>query len=884
MRTKEIRDAFLAFFREKEHLILPSFSLVPERDPSLLLIGAGMAPLKPYFTGEKAPLSPRIATCQKCIRTPDIEKVGKTSRHATFFEMLGNFSFGNYFKEETIKWAWELVTDVYKLPKERLWISVYEDDDEAFTIWNKKINIPSERIVRLGKEDNFWEIGLGPCGPCSEIYYDLGAEYDCGFSCCKPGCDCDRYLEIWNLVFTQFSREKSGELLSLAQKNIDTGAGLERLATVLQGVSSIYETDTVKPLLDYFIRLSSQEYGADLSADVSLRIVTEHMRTVTFLIADGVMPSNEGRGYILRRILRRAVRHGHLLGLKEPFLYLAVPEVVSTLGDFYVELCEKQDYIQQIIKLEEIRFQETLSQGMEILEERTNALQEMGEKMLPGATAFKLYDTFGFPLDLTREILAEKGLKVDEPAFERALQEQRERARSARLKQSVSFDFGKEGSSFASPGELVTHFSGYDSLDIETEVIALVSGGKRKDKVTAGTQETVHLFLEQTPFYAERGGQVGDIGIIQGDGVKFKVKDTKLTAAGQFVHEGELVSGEISVGDTVRAMVEVQHREKVRRSHTATHLLHQALRDILGKHVTQAGSLVAPDRLRFDFPHFTSLSEDGLQQLEELVNSRIWDNLPVELSHISRDEALKMGAIALFEDKYSDKVRVVKVDNYSIELCGGTHVCSTGAIGIFIIVSETGIGAGLRRIEALTGKEAYRFLINRGEKLDSMAKILKTSPEQAAKKLEDLLKEHKELQKQCHDMQQRSISLQVADLLSQAEEKEGITLLSAKADVEGMDALRSLADQLKERLSSGVIVLGAIKDKKVFLVTAVSGDLVGRGLHAGRLIGKIAKIVGGGGGGRPEMAEAGGKNPGALAQALVESHAIIKEQIARQAG
>ncbi|NLC51045.1 MAG: alanine--tRNA ligase [Firmicutes bacterium] len=884
MRTKEIREAFLSFFEEKGHLILPSFSLVPQRDSSLLLIGAGMAPLKPYFTQEKTPPKKRIATCQKCVRTADIERVGVTSRHATFFEMLGNFSFGDYFKEEAIQWAWELVTTVFKLPQERLWASVYEEDDEAFNIWREKVNLPAERIVRLGKEDNFWEIGTGPCGPCSEIYFDLGPEYGCGCPDCQPGCDCDRYLEIWNLVFTQFNRKEAGDLEPLAQKNIDTGAGLERLAIVLQGVGSLYEIDSVKPLLDYFVNLSAQKYGVDPKKDVSLCILTEHMRTITFLVADGVMPSNEGRGYVLRRILRRAVRHGHLLGLNEPFLYKAVDQVSSLLGDTYTELYERQDYIQQVIKLEEVRFQETLGQGMEILEEAIAKLHRQNEKILPGEEAFKLYDTFGFPLDLPREILEENNLSVDESAFEAALQEQRERTRSARAKQGASFS--GEDNVFSVFSELKTEFCGYDKLTEETQVLAILANGKKKDRISARNgDEEIYIFLARTPFDAESGGQVGDQGLIFKEGMEFKVQDTKLTPAGQYVHKGILISGELAVGDKVTAKVNSSRRKSIRRSHTAIHLIHQSLRDLFGNHISQAGSLVAPDRLRFDFTHFAPLTEDELRTLEELINKKIWDNLPVKVLQTSLDNALDIGAIAIFEEKYLEQVRVVNIGDYSVELCGGTHVSATGEIGLLKIVSEGGIGTGLRRIEAVTGEEAYRFFIKVFEKLDNFAEKLKVSVEQVEKKLDDLLQEHRELQKQYQKLRQKQISFQVEKLLSEVKQITGeIPLLSTKVNVDDIDGLRILADRLRERFTTGVIVLGAAKDGKVFFVTTVSKDLQEKGLHAGKLIGEVAKIVGGGGGGRPDMAQAGGKKPEALRIALMEVPKIIERQLAKQVG
>ena len=675
MLSKDIRSTFLNFFEGKDHLVLPSFSLIPQNDPTLLLIGAGMAPLKPYFTGEKKPPHPRIATCQKCVRTPDIERVGRTSRHATFFEMLGNFSFGDYFKEEAITWAWELMTTGYKLPEDKLYVSIYQDDDEAFEIWHKKIGLSPERITRLGKEDNFWEIGQGPCGPCSEIYYDLGPEHGCGRPDCAVGCDCDRYLEVWNLVFTQFNRTEDGEYLPLKQKNIDTGMGLERLALVLQNVNNLFEIDTVRPILNFFCQATDQVYGKNNNVDVSLRILTEHLRGITFLIGDGVLPGNEGRGYVLRRLLRRAVRHGKILGVNEPFLHQAVKIVVKEYGDFYQELVRNNTYIEDVVRLEEERFHETLEQGMKILTELVQTAGSNG--VVAGKDAFKLYDTYGFPIELTKEILAENKLTLDEEGFQAALEEQRQRARSARSANT----FGSEEQSYQLLKDFTTDFVGYEALGANTKILAILKNGELLEKASAESE--VEIVLKATPFYGERGGQIGDTGVIKTEKATFKVSATIVTADDVVVHRGMLVSGTLSVGDAVQAEVHTARRNDICRNHTATHILHKTLQEVLGEHVKQAGSLVAPDRLRFDFNHLSALTAEQLKEIEARVNDIILGNFPVKVTFTGLEEAKEMGATALFEEKYGDAVRIVRVGDYSMELCGGTHVDSTGEIGLF---------------------------------------------------------------------------------------------------------------------------------------------------------------------------------------------------------
>ena len=874
MHSSDIRSTYLDFFTGKGHLVLPSFSLVPQDDPSLLLVGAGMAPLKPYFTGERKPPHNRVATCQKCVRASDIEQVGKTGRHATFFEMLGNFSFGDYFKEETIAWAWELVRDVFHLPAERLWISIYLDDDESFEIWNERIGIPAGRIVRLGKEDNFWEIGLGPCGPCSEIYYDLGPELGCGEENCLPGCECDRYLEIWNLVFTQFNREADGSLTTLKQKNIDTGAGLERLATALQGVGSFYETDLFRPLCEHFASLATRS-GGSATGDAPIRTIAEHARGAVFLAADGVLPSNEGRGYILRRLIRRAARYGRLVGIEQSFLTGAMPLLVEMMGRFYPELAERRSFITRVIENEESRFQETLAGGMEILEEYIQNLAAKGESIFPGEMAFKLYDTYGFPPDLTAEILSEEGIALDREAFERSLEGQRQRARAAR-----AISKSEERSGYYDKAEkLETIFTGYERLKEESAIQLLLVGGEAREK--AGEGETVELFLERTPFYAEAGGQVGDQGVIESAGGRALVTRVFFTPTGQIVHEGKVEQGSLRQGDPVTAQVEPLGRRGICRSHTATHLLHRALKDHLGEHASQAGSLVNSDRLRFDFVHFDALSAEEEKQIEETVNRQIMENHAVAAEQMSLSEARSSGAVALFDERYEEgPVRVISLGGYSKELCGGTHVAATGEIGSFRIISQEGIGSGLRRIEACTGLEAYRRAAGDRSMKEGLAALLRVTPEQVPDKVNELLEENRALDRSCRELKEKLRGHDAGELLSSVVKVAGTNLLAAAVDAESFDDLRLIADQVKNDLSTVVSVLGAVHEGKVMLVAAVTADLVDRGLRADRLIKEIAALVGGGGGGRAAMAQAGGKNPAALPDALKS----VKEAVKRQLG
>ncbi|UNC92592.1 alanine--tRNA ligase [Candidatus Contubernalis alkaliaceticus] len=871
MKTKEIREKFLNFFKNKDHLVLPSYSLIPQDDPTLLLIGAGMAPLKPYFTGEKKPPHPRVTTCQKCVRTPDIERVGKTARHATFFEMLGNFSFGDYFKEEAIQWAWELVTEVYHLPEKKLYVSVYQEDDEAYDIWHKIMGLPESKIFRLGKEDNFWEIGQGPCGPCSEIYYDLGFEFGCGRPDCQVGCDCDRFVEIWNLVFTQFNCDSGGSYLPLSQKNIDTGAGLERMAMALQNVPTFYEIDIIKPILDYFVRLTGVRYGENSREDISLRILTEHLRSLTFMVVDGIQPSNEGRGYVLRRMIRRAVRHGRLLGLEDLFLFEAVPMICEVMGDVYQELKEREDYIVKVVQLEEERFRETLEQGLTMLSTYLIDLQRDGEKELPGDVAFKLYDTFGFPLDLTREILEEKGLGVDEKGFKVQLELQRERARSAREK----MDAGEAKANLEPFKDQRVEFIGFDTLETKSRIAAIYNGDVIVDKAEEGQEVT--LILDKTPFYAESGGQVGDQGTITTESALVEIQDTKLGTYDLFLHRARVIRGEIYTGEKVKALVDSNKRGLICRNHTVTHLLHRALKEVLGEHVNQAGSLVAPQRLRFDFTHFASLSQDEVKKIEEIVNKHIWKNLKVDTQETTLQAARESGAMALFEGKYEDKVRMVSIDNYSLELCGGTHVKHTGDIGLFKILSESGIGTGLRRIEALSGPGAYHYLSEKEEILTRGSVALKTKEENFLPRLETLIQSYNEMVKENQNLRSKLASQKVDELLDKAVQVKGVPVLAAQVNVTEMEQLRSMADQLKDKMGSGVVVLGSVKGEKVLLVAAVTADLVKKGLHAGKIVGEAAKQTGGGGGGRPDMAQAGGKEKDKLPSALKQAAVMVEK-------
>ncbi|WP_286151815.1 alanine--tRNA ligase, partial [Sporofaciens musculi] len=842
--VNELRRMFLDFFESKEHLKMKSFSLVPHNDKSLLLINSGMAPLKPYFTGQEIPPKRRVATCQKCIRTGDIENVGKTARHGTFFEMLGNFSFGDYFKREAIHWTWEFLTEVVGLDPDRLYPSVYLEDDEAWEIWNKEIGIAPERIFRFGKEDNFWEHGAGPCGPCSEVYYDRGEAYGCGKADCRVGCDCDRYMEIWNNVFTQFDNDGNNHYTELEQKNIDTGMGLERLACIVQDVDSMFDIDTIKALRTHVCELAGVEYGKDADTDVSIRVITDHIRSVTFMISDGIMPSNEGRGYVLRRLLRRACRHGRILNIQGEFLVKLAQTVIEGSRDGYPELEEKKEIIFKMVAKEEEQFSKTIDQGLSILADMVKEMASKGVKTLKGQSAFKLYDTYGFPLDLTREILEEKGMSVDEEGFQKAMDLQRETARGAR---AVTNYMGADVTVYESiDPAITTEFVGYDKLTCDSKVTVLTTDTEIADALLEGERGTI--FVEQTPFYATSGGQEADRGMITtGDG-EFKVEDVVKLLGGKFGHIGHVTRGMIKAGDTVTLKVDPKNRSLSANNHSATHLLHKALRMVLGNHVEQAGSSVNADRLRFDFTHFSALTPEELGRVEEIVNEQIRKSLTVKAENMPIEEARKTGAAALFGEKYGDIVRVVSMGDFSIEFCGGTHVGNTGAILAFKILFETGVAAGVRRIEALTAKGLMDYYHELENKLLEAAKLIKARPDNLAEKVSHLLSENKALHSELESLKSKLAKDAAKDILSQVTDVKGVKLLAAKVEGVDMNGLRDLGDQLKEKMGEGVILLASAAEGKVSLMAMATKEAMDRGAHAGNLIKAAAALVGGGGG------------------------------------
>lgn len=870
----EIRKEFLDFFEEKEHLVAPSFSLIPKNDKSLLLIGAGMAPLKKYFTGELVPPSKRMTTCQKCIRTGDIDNVGRTARHATFFEMLGNFSFGDYFKKEVISWAWEFLTVNMGLPKDKLWVSVYLDDNEAYEIWSKEIGIPAERIVRLGKKDNFWELEVGPSGPCSEIHIDRGEKYGCGHEDCKPGCDCDRFLEIWNLVFTQFDKDEQGVYHPLANPNIDTGMGLERITTVMEGVDTIFDIAAIREIIEKIESIASVKYGINPKTDVSIRVMTDHCRAMTFLVSDGVLPSNEGRGYVLRRLIRRAARHGKLLGIERSFLNEIVDVVINSWKVEYSELKTREEQIKKIIKAEEDKFQETIHQGISILEDYIDEMHSNGETILNGEMAFKLYDTYGFPLDLTKEILEEKGMSVDEDSFNRKMQEQKERARKAR-------DEGDSGWTTGSDQDIIegldTIFRGYEKTNIQSEITGTFIDNEKVSELVSG-QEGI-IVLSESPFYGESGGQVGDTGVIENSDFKAIVLDTKHTKGNHLIHIVKIENGTARVGANVTASVDNNRRNSIRRNHSATHLLHRALKDVLGEHVNQAGSIVTPNRLRFDFTHFEAVSTDELKKVEKIVNSKIFEALEVITIETTLKEAQNMGVVGLFEDKYGDVVRVLKMGDYSKELCGGTHVINTGNIGMFKIISESSIASGVRRIEAITGESVYNYINQMEDDINQLSNTLRTNKNNLVEKAINLTDEIKEKEKEIESLKSKMASSIADEILESKIDIEGISLITYKVDNMDMNSLRNLGDEIKNRLENGVLVLSSVKDDKLSFVGMVTKDLVAKGIHAGNIIREVAKTTGGGGGGRPDMAQAGGKDITKVDEALNLVANIIKSQI-----
>ena len=871
----ELRQMFLDFFESKGHLVKSSYSLVPHNDNSLLLINAGMAPLKPYFTGQEVPPRTRMATCQKCIRTGDIENIGKTARHGTFFEMLGNFSFGDYFKHEAIHWSWEFLTEVVGLEADRLYPSVYLEDDEAFDIWNKEMGIPKDRIFKFGKEDNFWEHGAGPCGPCSEIYYDRGEKYGCGKPDCTVGCECDRYIEIWNNVFTQFENDGKGNYTTLKQKNIDTGMGLERLATVVQDVDSIFDVDTIKALRDKVCEISGKEYKKEYKWDVSIRIITDHIRSATFMISDGIMPSNEGRGYVLRRLIRRAARHGRLLGIDGMFLSDLSETVIESSKDGYPELEEKKNMIFKVLTEEENKFNKTIDTGLNILAEMEAKISEEGNKTLSGDDAFKLYDTYGFPLDLTKEILEEKGFSVDEEGFKKAMEVQREKARNAR--KTTNYMGADETVYESLDKNLTSKFVGYDKLENESEITALTTEKEVVQALAEGDNGTI--LVNETPFYATMGGQTGDKGIIETANGKFKVVDTIKLHGSMIGHVGYVVEGMVQVGDKVALKVYSANREAIAKNHSATHLLQKALKLVLGEHVEQAGSYVDAERLRFDFTHFQAMTKEEIAKVESIVNEQIANGLDVVTKEMTLEEAKKTGAMALFGEKYGDTVRVVSMGDFSVELCGGTHVSNTKEISYLKVISEAGISAGVRRIEALTGNGLIKHFEEMEKLLNEAAKAAKSDAHNLTKKIHSLNDEIKSLSSENEKLKAKLANESVGDALDNVVEVKGVKLLATKvADVD-MNGLRNLGDQLKEKMGGGVVVIVSTTNDKTNVIVMADDDAISKGAHAGNMIKEIAKCVGGGGGGRPNMAQAGGKNPAGADMAIEKAKEILESQL-----
>ena len=871
----ELRKMYLDFFESKGHLVMKSFSLIPQNDKSLLLINAGMAPLKPYFTGQEIPPRRRVTTCQKCIRTGDIENVGKTARHGPFFEMLGNFSFGDYFKHEAIAWSWEFLTKTLEIPADRLYPSVYQDDDEAFNIWNKEIGVDKDRIFRFGKEDNFWEHGAGPCGPCSEIYYDRGEKYGCGKPGCTVGCDCDRYIEIWNNVFTQFNNDGNGNYEELENKNIDTGMGLERLATVMQDVDSIFDVDTIKAIRDEVCKYANVEYETEYKKDVSIRVITDHIRSVTFMVSDGIMPSNEGRGYVLRRLLRRAARHGRLLGIKGAFLAKLSEVVIRESKDGYPELADKKDYILKLIATEEENFNKTIDQGLSILNDMMAEMEAEKKTVLSGENTFKLYDTYGFPIDLTIEILEEKGFTVDEEGFKEAMEVQRQKARDAREETNY---MGADVTIYQSiDAAIESKFVGYHDLTHDSKVTVLTTADALVDELKEGMEGTI--LVEETPFYATMGGQVADTGVIRTANAEFVVEDTIKLQGTKIGHVGKMTKGSIKVGETVTLAVDEARRNLIANNHSATHLMQKALRMVLGNHVEQAGSLVDPDKLRFDFTHFSPMTPEEIAKVEEIVNQEIQNGLDVVTNEMTIDEAKKTGAMALFGEKYGDTVRVVQMGDFSSELCGGTHVKNTSNISAFKIVSESGVAAGVRRIEALTGAGLIAHFNQVEETLKEAAALLKVSPADVVKRITALQEEVKTLSKENDKLKAKIAKAAAGDVTSEAEDVNGIKVLVKALSGVDMNGMRDLGDEAKQKLGEAVILYATENDGKVNLMATATEGAIKKGAHAGNLIKEVASLVGGGGGGRPNMAQAGGKNPAGIPDALKKAKEVIISQI-----
>ncbi|MFV0496751.1 MAG: alanine--tRNA ligase [Candidatus Fimivivens sp.] len=875
----ELRSKFLNFFESKGHALLPSAPLVPRDDNSLLLINSGMAPLKKYFTGMETPPKKRATSCQKCIRTPDIENVGKTARHGTYFEMLGNFSFGDYFKQEATTWAWEFLTTELQIPKELLWITIYEEDDEAKDIWINAVGVPPDRIVRMGKADNFWEIGSGPCGPCSELYFDRGEKHGCGAPDCRVGCDCDRYIEIWNLVFTQFNSDGHGNYTPLDHPNIDTGMGLERLACVMQGVDNLFEVDTVQHIMDHISKIAGVTYKDTAKTDVSLRVITDHVRSTTMMIGDGVVPSNEGRGYVLRRLLRRAARHGRLLGITEPFLYRVVDTVIEQNKVAYPGLSDARDYIIKVVKMEEERFSHTIDAGMELLAsiiDRMDIDAMNPQRILPGELAFKLYDTFGFPVDLTREILEEKQIGLDENAFKKLMAEQRDRARKARENMG---DTSWEDDVLAHL-DSKTDFVGYTTNDIKCKVVAIVADGTLADAV--GTDDRATIVLDATPFYAESGGQVGDAGIISDGKAIFHVHDCKKSPTGQFLHIGEMIKGSLLTGSEVTAVVPKPRRHAIMRNHTAAHLLQFALREVLGSHVHQAGQLVDSDYCRFDFTHFASVTPEELTQIETLVNDMIFSALPIAIAEMSQDEAKQKGAIALFSEKYGNTVRVVDIDGRAIELCGGTHVDNTAKLGIFKILKESSVAAGVRRIEAITGSGVLDYVNQLQTQITSAAELLKIGTgADLAGKIGALQSELKAKDREIDSMSQRLAASQIKSLFKNAKDVDGIQVVTASFNNMTPDALRALGDKVKENAQPVMAVFTCATGAKASVLAVASKAAVQKGAHSGKLIKSLTTMVSGSGGGKPDSAMGGAPDIAKLNEAISQVEPLLKDMLAK---
>lgn len=868
--VNELRRKYLEFFESKGHLKMNSFSLVPQNDNSLLLINAGMAPLKPYFTGQEIPPRRRVTTCQKCIRTGDIDNVGKTARHLTFFEMLGNFSFGDYFKHEAINWSWEFLTKVIGMEEDRLYPSIYADDDEAFNIWTKEVGVPAERITRFYRDengdcDNFWEHGAGPCGPCSEIYYDRGIKYGCGKPDCKVGCDCDRFMEVWNNVFTQFESDGHHHYTELKQKNIDTGMGLERLAVVVQDVDSVFDIDTMKAIRDKICELAGVTYMEDEHKDVSIRLITDHIRSVTFMASDGIIPSNEGRGYVLRRLLRRAARHGRTLGIDGLFLAKLATTVIDSSKDGYPELDEKRELILKVLTTEEDNFNKTIDQGLVILSDLESRLVKEGKTCLDGEDAFRLYDTYGFPIDLTNEILEEKGFTVDMDGFNNAMNKQKETARGARKETNY---MGADATVYDKIDTRITsEFVGYDTLETESEITVLTTSEDITDTLAEGMEGTI--IVNKTPFYATMGGQQGDTGVITCNGSVFEVIDTIRLKGGRVGHVGKVTAGSFNVGDKVTLTVDEKKRIDTAKNHSATHLLQEALRIVLGNHVEQAGSLVTPDRLRFDFTHFQPMTEEEIEKVEAIVNEQIAKSIDVETKVLAIEDAKKTGAKALFNEKYGDTVRVVCMGDFSKEFCGGTHISNTGLINSFKIVSEAGVAAGVRRIEALTGNGVFAYYKDIEKKYNDICKAAKATPANVEEKIAHMQAEIKSLNSEIESLKNKAANEALGDVLNQAEDVNGVKFLAVKLNDVDMNELRNLSDDLKSKIGSGVVVLAsAMGSDKVNLIVTATDDIVKAGVHAGNIIKSAAPCVGGGGGGRPNMAQAGGKNPAGIEKAF----------------